>query len=228
MSDADGVRIIDSGAPPERFARGWHCLGLAADFRAPDGAGEPHAINAFGTKLVVFADSAGKLNVLDSYCRHMGGDLSLGTVTGHSVACPFHDWRWGGNGKCTGIPYGRRIPPTARTRAWTKLERKGQLFVWNDPQGNPPRPEEDIPEIAGFGSDEWSNWTWDSLLVEGSNWRELIENVVDMPNFFYIHYAFPTYFKNVFEGHVATQYLRTKARPDVGTGSNYSQGGVES
>ncbi|HEY1706112.1 MAG TPA: Rieske 2Fe-2S domain-containing protein [Trebonia sp.] len=248
MSDADGVRIIDSGAPPERFARGWHCLGLAADFRAPGGSSretlsesapdksaersgvvsEPHAIHAFGTKLVVFADSAGKLNVLDAYCRHMGGDLSMGTVKDDSVACPFHDWRWGGNGKCTGIPYGRRIPPTARTRAWTTLERNGQLFVWNDPQGNPPRPEEDIPEIAGVGSDEWSTWTWDSLLVEGSNCREIIDNVVDMAHFFYIHYAFPTYFKNVFEGHVATQYLRTKARPDVGAGSNYSQGGVES
>jgi 3-ketosteroid 9alpha-monooxygenase subunit A len=224
MSDANGVRTIDSGAPPERFARGWHCLGLASTFRTP----EPHAIHAFGTKLVVFADESGKLNVLDAYCRHMGGDLSMGTVKGDSVACPFHDWRWGGNGRCTKIPYGRRIPPTARTRAWTTLERNGHLFVWNDPQGNPPRPEQDIPVIEGFGSDEWSNWTWDSLLVEGSNCREIIDNVVDMAHFFYIHYAFPTYFKNVLEGHVATQYLRTKARPDVGTGSNYTQGGVES
>src|SRR5215469_571375 len=104
MSDAP-VRTIDAGAPPERFARGWHCLGLASTFRAPGESGEPepHAVQAFGTKLVVFADSSGKLNVLDAYCRHMGGDLTRGTVKGDSVACPFHDWRWGGNGKCTKI-----------------------------------------------------------------------------------------------------------------------------
>ena len=66
MTDRDGVRIIDRGAPPTRFARGWHCLGLADRFR-DDG---PHAVAAFGTKLVVFADSGGQLHVLDAYCRH--------------------------------------------------------------------------------------------------------------------------------------------------------------
>src|ERR1700756_1699016 len=168
MNDRSGARSIDAGAPPSRFARGWHCLGLAAPFRD----GNPHAVEAFGTKLVVFAGDSGELRVLDGYCRHMGGDLSRGTIKGDSIACPFHDWRWGGNGKCTKIPYGRRIPPTARTRAWTTQERNGQLFVWNDPQGNPPIPEQDIPEIAGYGSDEWSSWTWDTLLVEGANCRE--------------------------------------------------------
>jgi len=48
--------------------------------------------------------------------------------------------------------------------------------------------------------------------------------VVDMAHFFYIHFAFPTHFKNVFEGHVATQYLQTRSRPDVGGPSNYSDG----
>jgi 3-ketosteroid 9alpha-monooxygenase subunit A len=39
-----------------------------------------------------------------------------------------------------------------------------------------------------------------------------------------VYFAFPTYFKNVFEGHVASQYLRTRSRPDVGGASNYSDG----
>ena len=34
--------------------------------------------NAFGQKLVVFRGGDGKINVLDGYCRHMGGDLSQG------------------------------------------------------------------------------------------------------------------------------------------------------
>ena len=46
-----------------------------------------------------------------------------------------------------------------------------------------------------------------------------------MAHFFYIHFAFPTFFKNVFEGHIATQYLRTRSRPDVDGASNYSAGG---
>jgi 3-ketosteroid 9alpha-monooxygenase subunit A len=214
----DGVRTIDVGVPPTRFARGWHCLGLADSFRD----GKPHAIEAFGTKLVVFADSQGELKVLDAYCRHMGGDLSQGSVKGDAVACPFHDWRWGGNGRCAGIPYAKRVPPRARTRSWITLEENKQLFVWNDPQGNPPPPEVVIPRIEGAFSSEWSNWTWDSVRIEGSHCREIIDNVVDMAHFFYVHFAFPTYFKNIFEGHVATQLLNTRGRADIGKGSNYA------
>jgi 3-ketosteroid 9alpha-monooxygenase subunit A len=210
MIEQTGVRSIDAGAPPTRFARGWHCLGLAEPFRD----GSPHAVEAFGTKLVVFADAAGELHVLDAYCRHMGGDLSRGTIKGGSIACPFHDWHWGADGKCTKIPYSRRVPPTARTRAWLTLEQNKHLFVWNDPQGNLPPPEVTIPRIDGAYSDEWSGWTWDSLAVD-ANCREVIDNVVDMAHFFYIHFAFPTYFRNVFEGHVASQYLDTRSRPDI-------------
>ncbi|GAA3439773.1 Rieske 2Fe-2S domain-containing protein [Kutzneria kofuensis] len=212
------VRTIEAGAPPSRFARGWHCLGLVEHFAD----GKPHAVQAFGTKLVVFQGSDGQLNVLDAYCRHMGGDLSQGTVKGTEVACPFHDWRWGGDGRCKSIPYAKRVPLRARTRAWTTCQQNKQLFVWHDPQGNPPPPELAIPRIEGAFSDEWSDWTWDSVLIEGANCREIVDNVVDMAHFFYVHFAFPTYFKNVFEGHTASQYLNSKARPDVNTSSTYS------
>jgi 3-ketosteroid 9alpha-monooxygenase subunit A len=215
-------RTIDVGAPRTRFARGWHCLGLAEPFRD----GEPHAVEAFGTKLVVFATEDGKLNVLDAYCRHMGGDLSQGKVKGEAIACPFHDWRWAGNGKCVAIPYAKRIPLRARTRSWLTLERNQQLFVWHDPEGNPPPEDIVIPETKGASSDEWSDWTWDTVRIDGSNCREIIDNMVDMAHFFYIHFAFPTYFKNVFEGHIATQYLNSRAREDVKLGSSYSAEGV--
>ena len=84
------TRLLDHGTPPERFARGWHCLGLARDFQD----GKPHAVEAFGGKLVVWSDTQGDLHVLDGYCRHMGGDLTQGTVKGDEIACPFHEWRW--------------------------------------------------------------------------------------------------------------------------------------
>jgi 3-ketosteroid 9alpha-monooxygenase subunit A len=218
MNDRETVRTIDAGAPPTRFARGWHCLGLADTFRS----GGPHAVEAFGTKLVVFADSQGALHVLDAFCRHMGGDLTMGTIKGDQVACPFHDWRWGGDGRCASVPYAHRIPPRARTRAWLTLEQNRQLFVWNDPQAAPPPAEIVIPRIDGAFSDEWSDWTWDSVRIDGANCREVVDNVVDMAHFFYIHFAFPTRFKNVLEGHVASQYLQTRARPDMVGASAYT------
>ncbi|MGF6882616.1 3-ketosteroid 9alpha-monooxygenase subunit A [Nocardia sp. GAS34] len=204
----DEIRRIEAQAAPTRFARGWHCLGLVRDF----GGGKPHSIDAFGTKLVVFRGGDGKLNVLDAYCRHMGGDLSDGEIKGNEVACPFHDWRWGGDGRCKQIPYARRVPPLARTRGWTTLEQDGMLFVWHDPEGS--KPSVDIPRIEGAGSDEWTDWHWYTTLVH-TNCREIIDNIVDMAHFFYIHGALPTYFRNVFEGHVATQYFDGGSREDL-------------
>ncbi len=207
----DEVRLIDVGSNPTRFARGWHCLGLADDYRD----GKPHAIEAFGGKLVVWADSEGELNVLDSYCRHMGGDLSQGTVKGDEIACPFHDWRWGGDGKCKDIPYAKRVPMRARTQTWPTLLRNGQLFVWNDSEGSKPTDEVTIPEIEGYGTDQWSDWAWNSVLVEGTHCRELVDNVVDMAHFFYVHYNMPRSFRNVFEGHIATQEMSFTPRADM-------------
>jgi len=209
-TESDSVRTIEAAAISRRFARGWHCLGLAEKFKD----GKPHAINAFGQKLVVFTGEDGRTSVLDAYCRHMGGDLSDGTVKGNEIACPFHDWRWGGDGRCKKIPYSRRVPLRARTAAWPTMEQDKLLFVWNDPEGNPPPPEVTIPRIEGATRDDWTDWRWTETVVH-TNCREIIDNVVDMAHFFYIHKSFPTYFKNIFEGHIATQIMKGRVREDA-------------
>ncbi|MCA1007340.1 Rieske 2Fe-2S domain-containing protein [Rhodococcus hoagii] len=207
----DRIREIETGIAPTRFARGWHCLGLSEAFKD----GKPHSVHAFGTKLVVFADSQGDVQVLDAYCRHMGGDLSQGEIKGDTVACPFHDWRWNGKGRCTDIPYARRVPPVAKTRAWHALDQDGLLFVYSDPEGNPPPPEVAPPRIPGATSGEWTEWKGFKQTVVQTNCRELIDNNVDMAHFFYVHGSFPTYFKNVFEGHVAVQHMNGVSREDI-------------
>jgi 3-ketosteroid 9alpha-monooxygenase subunit A len=212
------VREVDTGTPITRFARGWHALGLAAQFRD----GNPHSITAFGQKLVVFADDTGQLNILDGYCRHMGGDLSHGTIKNGALACPFHDWRWGGDGKCALVPYARRTPRLARTKAWIALERNGILFVWHDAEGNPPPVEVTIPELECFDNPQWTDWTWHTTTINGAQPREVVDNHADMAHFFYIHFSIVEHFFNVFEGHTARQYIRSRVRPDTGPAAEYA------
>ena len=98
--------------------------------------GEPHAVQGVRRQARRLGAPTATLNVLDGYCRHMGGDLTQGTVKGDEIACPFHDWRWGGDGKCKAIPYARRIPLRARTQKYETAERNGLLMVWHDPEGS--------------------------------------------------------------------------------------------
>jgi 3-ketosteroid 9alpha-monooxygenase subunit A len=164
MSDTPAIaRALDQGLAPTRFARGWHCLGLADSFRD----GKPHAIEGFGSKLVVWQDSKGELNVLDGYCRHMGGDLTQGEVKGDEIACPFHDWRWGGDGKCKQIPYARRVPLRARTQRYETAIVNDQLLIWHDTEASQADYDLLPPQLPGLAEGEYTDWVWVAEEIEG-------------------------------------------------------------
>ncbi len=116
--DDDEIRTIEAKPPSHRYARGWYCLGVAADFKI----GSPHTLKAFGTKLVVFqgekrqAERAERL--LPTYGRR-----PVGGVRSKASRSPVHSMTGAGagDGKCTLIPYARYVPPRARTRYWPTL-----------------------------------------------------------------------------------------------------------
>ena len=179
---------------------------------------------------MVFRSGDGKINVLDGYCRHMGGDLSR-AGQGRRDRLPVPRLAVGRRRQVQEGALQQRTPRLARTATWTTLEQDGMLFVWNDPERNPPPAEVAIPRIEGATSDDWTDWHWYTTVVN-TNCREIIDNVVDMAHFFYIHGSLPTHFKNIFEGHVATQYMNGGSRGDIaesrGTApaARYHLGGV--
>jgi len=210
------VRQIDSTPPPDRYARGWHCVGGASAL-----GDTPLRIEAFGTRLVAFRDSSGTPRVLDAACPHMGGDLSMGSIDGDLVRCPYHQWGWGGDGFCKNIPYSNHIPKTARIREWPTLEENQLIFVWNDPEGAAPPAEVTIPRESECFSDNWSDWVLEENIIE-INCRELIDNMSDKAHFATVHFVPPSYFKNVFDGHTLTQIMRGENEG----GSEYDEGGT--
>ncbi len=196
-----------------RYARGWHCLGLAADYAD----GKPHPLNIFGTRLVAYRDEAGALHILDGYCPHMGADLSKGEVQGSTLVCPFHHWQWGSDGKCASIPYCKRIPPRARVKAWPTLVQNKLLFVWHDAQGDAPDPLVEIPRIEACFSTDWTDWMMRKMVIQTSC-RELVDNLADAAHFGPVHGSPASYFCNTFDGHIGRQMFHGEESELLGSG----------
>ncbi len=76
-----------------------------------------------------------------------------GAVVGDTLRCPFHCWRWDGQGACAEIPYAKRIPAGARAEAFPVRERNGMIFVWHDAQGRAPSWE--IPDLPVWHDADW-------------------------------------------------------------------------
>ncbi|MBQ0795379.1 Rieske 2Fe-2S domain-containing protein [Zhongshania sp.] len=193
--------IIEAAELPDRYARGWYCLGLASEYTST-----PVKLNYFGTRLVAYRGDDGEIHILDGYCPHMGADLSEGCVEGSSIRCPFHAWRWGADGVCDDIPYAKRIPAKAVIRSYPTLEENHLLFMWFDPEGNPPIEEQRPPRIDDVFSDDWTIWQMD-LMTINTNARELIDNMADVAHFGPIHGAPITEFKNIVYKHTYRQEL---------------------
>ncbi|MCZ6822371.1 MAG: Rieske 2Fe-2S domain-containing protein, partial [Deltaproteobacteria bacterium] len=138
---------LDPGLPNARFPFPAYPNGWARVARSEDlGAKGVVPMRYFGRDLVLFRTEAGHARVLDAHCPHLGAHLGVGgTVEGEGLRCPFHAWHWGGDGRCLDVPYAKRIPRAAVTRAWETCERNGFIFIWFHAEGDPA--SETIPEL---------------------------------------------------------------------------------
>ncbi|RMF19212.1 MAG: 3-ketosteroid-9-alpha-hydroxylase [Candidatus Dadabacteria bacterium] len=201
----------------EGYPRGWFVIGFSNEY----GPGEMKSMTYFGQRLVCFRGEDGQIHVLDAWCPHLGMDLGKGKVIGNTIECPFHAWRFDGEGRCVEIPYCDSVPKRAAegswTQKWTVQETNGMIHVWFDPEGGPP--EFELPELGEWGSDEWTDWHH-SIVHIRTHSREIVENVVDIGHFAPVHGTIVEEFSNEFIDHMAIQYNKGVAYPRGG-GKDY-------
>lgn len=192
-------RLAD-GAP--RHARGWHMVGWSDEFEL----GKPVARDYFGVRLAFFRGEDGQVRCLEAFCPHLGADLSAGSVHGNVLQCPFHNWRFSGDGQCVSIPYCDKIPPRAKARSFPTLELNDTVLIWHDPEGG--EPEYDIPPLAEFlpkSADADNGWTkgWHRFKITiKTHAREVMENVVDKGHLLPIHGFKVDSWLPVWDGHI--------------------------
>lgn len=165
--------------PP--YTEGWFQMGWSDDLPV----GQLRALKHFGRRFVMFRGEDGAVGILDDVCPHLGAHLSEGgCVVKSSVRCPYHHWAFDGSGRCTSIPYAKKIPVKARATAYDVVERYGMIFMYRDKAGNPPG--YDLPEIEDFDPSEYGPPAKYDLEIR-IHGQDIMENSVDSAHFAAVH-----------------------------------------
>jgi nitrite reductase/ring-hydroxylating ferredoxin subunit len=174
---------MDTRFPFTPYPRGWFQVAWSDEL--PAGGVLP--LSCFGKELVLFRTEEGVAYVLDAYCPHLGAHLGHGgRVQQGILQCPFHGWRFNGQGACVEIPHANKIPPGAALGAWTVQELDGLLFVHHGPEGS--QPAWQVPPLSEASDEGW-------VLAQKQLWRirthvqEIAENIADPTHFRYVHSA---------------------------------------
>ena len=165
--------------PP--YPDSWYRVATSAEV----GAGEILSLRYFGEELICWRGEDGEAHVHGAYCAHLGANIGCGGfVKGDSVVCPFHHWRYGGDGRNVEIPYRDKPQRAAKLVSYPTFEANGLVYAWYSAEGaepdwTPPVLEESVdPGYLSFDSEPWEIRT---------HVQEVLENTVDIAHFQFVH-----------------------------------------
>ena len=165
-------------APSTALRRCWHPVGYAHELAAT-----PRAATLLDEPLVLWRDSMGVAHVFRDVCVHRGTALSLGAVEGDEIVCPYHGWRYRGDGRCTAIPQladPTRVPARACAIAYPALERLGLIWVALD------TPRWPLPEVPELDDPAWRVVRTGPFAWRANAARQ-VENFTDFGHFAFVH-----------------------------------------
>jgi vanillate O-demethylase monooxygenase subunit len=162
----------------------WHPVAESGEV-GPD----PVPVRLLGQGWVL-ARLDGTVTAFADACPHRRARLSAGLISDGALQCPYHGWRFAGDGRCTAIPAldeGAPIPARAALRqAAGTAERDGLVWLAPSP-ARAPLPSLCLPAPAGRGE----NVATVSLPVvrAEANAAILVDNFLDEAHLPFVHAA---------------------------------------
>jgi vanillate O-demethylase monooxygenase subunit len=151
--------------------------------------GTPMARTLLDTELVLYRKADGAPVMLRDRCPHRFAPLSLGSVIGDDLQCPYHGLRFDPTGACSHNPHMKGGGPlkAAAVQSFLVMEKYGALWFW---PGDAGRADPGLlPEIAFLSRPERFSVIKGYLHVRG-NYQLVVDNLLDLSHASYIHPQF--------------------------------------
>jgi len=151
----------------------WYAVARSTEVQS-----QPLPVILWHRAIVLFRDSAGKINALEDRCPHRQVKLSHGKIKGDLIECAYHGWRLSASGECAEVDYlaENQKLPNCKIRSYPVKEQNG--FIWLFP-GDATQAEKtnllDLPE--------WEHLNYIatvSVIDCQTHYSFLIENLMDM------------------------------------------------
>jgi nitrite reductase/ring-hydroxylating ferredoxin subunit len=122
-------------------AGGWYPVALSGGVPT----GTSNGTHLLGEEIVVWRDGEGAPHVWEDRCPHRGMRLSFGFVRRDRIACLYHGWQYGADGRCLAIPAhpDLKVPPTITVWKHTCHEALGMIWAHlREATGTPSLPDD--------------------------------------------------------------------------------------
>lgn len=161
----------------------WHVIAREDDL--PKRLKRPLKRKLCGVDLALWRDAQGVPQLIHAACPHRGADLTKGRLIGGCAQCPYHGWRFDGQGRCTHIPSRPKdapIPPQFKAEAPRIYSQQG--LIWAHLNATPDEPPP--PLIPALDEAKALRTFWVSRTVEAP-WLWWIDNMLDTTHVPYTH-----------------------------------------
>lgn len=131
--------------------------------------------------IVFYRAESGEVVALADRCVHRRFPLSESRLDGDTIVCGYHGFTYDQSGTCVFVPGQKRIPRTARVRAYDVVEQDSFVWVWigdGDPVGSPPR----APWLA-----DPAYTTVCGMEPLAARYELLVDNLLDLSHETYLH-----------------------------------------
>ncbi len=192
---------------PASLKSSWQMAALSREV-----TDRPLARTVVGGPLVLFR-TAGGVSVLIDRCPHRNYPLSEGRLVEGALQCPYHGWRFTGDGTCVEVPGCALADGQSQRLAATPVvvrERHGAVLVRLDGDATSP-----LPDLTDWGAEGHDHFWWSQGVWRGRA-LDALENVLDPFHTNFIH-----------DGIIRRSTQRVPVRLSVASGEEWIESIIE-